>query len=583
MKLHPKTNGQPDKGRENNASALEERRYVTDAMRHFRNVMLWEDEQTVGSWADKLLSELLPFVEGAMATMYGFYKEKLRLLAIFGAETDQVRPTYDSSEGLLGKVFLHRQPLFLTRTQHERLTLPFGTGFLKSEALLLLPLSYNSRSIGVLEIVFFKEPSEEVVFLLEKIAREAGGHLNALLKELALRESMQKTKENEERLKVLAKAATEGIIFLEGRQISDANDAFLKMFGYVLQEVIGEDYARFLVADSCQSLFELDSQTIPKECVGRYANGTNFPIEVQMRNLFYQKRTYRVLTVRDITEKKLAEETLKDSREKLAEAQKIVELSKEIEKKNRKITDSINYAYKIQNAILPKEADFARILPQSFVYYQCKDIVSGDFYWLSENENHIHLAAVDCTGHGVPGAFMSFIGHSLLNTLINVRQISEPAQILTRLDNKVIKTLRQDEDTSIRDGMDLGLICIDKKTQKITFAGAHRPLWLVRKGKLEEYRGTRAPIGGVYSKPKTFQQVEIEPQKGDMLFLFSDGATDLFNPKGEKFKTKRLRQLLVEVANLPQNQQVETIKTAFQDWSQGVEFIDDVIILGLRL
>jgi serine phosphatase RsbU (regulator of sigma subunit) len=347
--------------------------------------------------------------------------------------------------------------------------------------------------------------------------------------------------------------------------------------------VVGEDYTQFLVAESCQSLFGTDNQSIPKECLGRYANGTTFPIEVQARNLFYQKRTYRVLTVRDITERKLAEENLRDSREKLAEAQKIVELSKEIEKKNRKITDSINYAHKIQSAILPREADFARILPQSFVYYQCKDIVSGDFYWLSENQNHIHLAAVDCTGHGVPGAFMSFIGHSLLNTLINVRQIVEPAQILTRLDNKVVEMLRQDEDTSMRDGMDIGLICIDKNTNKITFAGAHRPLWLVRDGVLHEYRGTRAPIGGVYSKPKVFQEIELETQKGDMLFLFSDGATDLFNSEGEKFKTKRLRELLLKIAPLSKSEKLSTIQDAFQQWSRGIGFIDDVLILGVRI
>ncbi|QNL22469.1 SpoIIE family protein phosphatase [Hyphobacterium sp. CCMP332] len=258
----------------------------------------------------------------------------------------------------------------------------------------------------------------------------------------------------------------------------------------------------------------------------------------------------------------------------------------EIEEQKKRITDSIRYAQRIQRVILPPKEYVNNILPEAFIIYLPKDIVSGDFYWVTDNEDFINFAAVDCTGHGVPGAFMSLVGNNNLNSAIrNVEEI-KPSLILESLNKGVTNVLRQrEEDSEIKDGMDIALCSIDKNRNKLQFAGAYRPLYFVRKGALTEIKGDKNPIGGgELAQAKTFTNHEFELEKGDCVYIFSDGFTDQFGgPDGKKFMPKQLKKILSSVSKEPIDIQEKTIRKAFNDWKGDEEQLDDVLIIGLRI
>ena len=268
----------------------------------------------------------------------------------------------------------------------------------------------------------------------------------------------------------------------------------------------------------------------------------------------------------------------------------ITELKKieqEIKEKNKKITDSINYAFRLQNAILPSQKLIRSILPDSFMFYLPRDIVSGDFPWLYEKDDDVYIAAIDCTGHGVPGAMLSLIGYFLMNQIVSQTEDYNPGEILNKLHRGVQKTLRQDmDDASSRDGMDVALCKINLKKMELEFSGAHRPLYLVRDGELEEYKGTRSAIGGIPrpGKPEPeFENFNIKIQKGDTIYFFSDGMPDQFGgPEGRKYFPKRIKQIALENKDTPMNQMLTIFKNDYLEWMGEHKPIDDVLLIGIR-
>jgi serine phosphatase RsbU (regulator of sigma subunit) len=271
-------------------------------------------------------------------------------------------------------------------------------------------------------------------------------------------------------------------------------------------------------------------------------------------------------------------------------ANKLLSLQKqEIEHKNillehqkKEITDSINYAKRIQNSLLPAESTIKNKLPESFILYRPKDIVSGDFYWAHENENSILLAAVDCTGHGVPGAFMSSIGASKLNEAAD--KTSDVSEILSFLNKGVKRTLRQNDNNASRDGMDLALIKIDLENNFIEFAGANRPLWIFKNSGLVEVKPSKTAIGGFTNDDFHFEKHHFKLEKGDILYLFSDGYPDQFGgPKAKKFMAKQFKSLLESILHLPMEVQKEKINMAFDTWKGELEQVDDVCVIGVRV
>lgn len=253
--------------------------------------------------------------------------------------------------------------------------------------------------------------------------------------------------------------------------------------------------------------------------------------------------------------------------------------------KNLQITSSIEYAKRIQEAILPTERCIQEKL-DSFIFYQPKDIVSGDFYWFSDKATpHLFLAAVDCTGHGVPGAFMSMIGNTILNKLINEKLLVDVSDVLNNMEFELRKALnRSDEYNATTDGMDIALLNICTKTNVITFAGAQRPLILIRDGELQEIKGTKRSIGHTYTENFIYKKEEFLAKKGDCLYIFSDGYPDQFGGEhGKKFMKKQLKEILLKIHQKSMNEQKEQLKNVFNDW-KGDEFqIDDILLIGIKI
>jgi len=274
----------------------------------------------------------------------------------------------------------------------------------------------------------------------------------------------------------------------------------------------------------------------------------------------------------DITQRKKAEKQLEEK-------------NKSLQQKNEDIIDSIQYARKIQEAILPNVAKISENLSDAFVLYLPKDVVSGDFYFYYKKENKLFVAAVDCTGHGVPGALMSVVGNSILKDVIVKRGIENPAEILQILDVDV-NNLLQKEDTYdvMSDGMDVSLAVIDIEKQQLTFSGAMRPLWLVRNKEVIELKGDRFPIGYFYGVEKSFTNTVIDLQKEDLLYLFSDGYADQFGgEKNKKFNKKKLRELLVSIQSMSGEEQSGFLEYALKNWRQETEQTDDVLMIGLKI
>ncbi len=272
----------------------------------------------------------------------------------------------------------------------------------------------------------------------------------------------------------------------------------------------------------------------------------------------------------------------------LEEKNRAIELQKkQIEEKNLAITSSILYAKKIQEAILPSEEVLNKLLPEYFIFNQPKDIVSGDFYWAyhSNESDKTIVAVADCTGHGVPGAFMSLIGHSLLNEIVIENKIEESDEILNHLKEAIISSLNQKGSTEeAKDGMDIALCIWDRKNNKLLFSGAHNSLYLIRGKELHQMKGDSQGIGFNRLVEKNFEKKEIQIQKNDIIYLFSDGFVDQKGgPLNKKFYYKPFRELLLSISDLPMKKQGEILSNTFNNWKKSSMQMDDVCILGAKL
>lgn len=271
------------------------------------------------------------------------------------------------------------------------------------------------------------------------------------------------------------------------------------------------------------------------------------------------------------------------------EKEKINKLKQEVELKHQEVIDSVNYAKRIQEAILPPMSEIAAGFKDCFVLFKPRDIVSGDFYWHYRRDNIIVIAACDCTGHGVPGAFMSMIGNTLLNQIVIEKSIFHAGEILTFLDEAIRLALKQDDqESSSRDGMDVALCVIDTEHNEVRFAGANRPLYIFGESLDEgfmEIKPSKFPIGGqAVQGAKKFDQVLVANRADFTYYLFSDGYADQFGGAlGKKFMLKNMRNLLSGLQLKTMAEQRQQIDRAFEDWRGAQEQIDDVLMIGLRV
>jgi len=300
--------------------------------------------------------------------------------------------------------------------------------------------------------------------------------------------------------------------------------------------------------------------------------------------------TYRLLKAKNqLTQ--IVEERTKDiliEKQKVEkQKEEIEEVHKELSLRNEDVMASIKYAQRIQASILPPIERFKNEFKEGFIFYKPRDIVSGDFYWYEKLGDNFIIAVADCTGHGVPGAFMSMICSTLLNKVVEKESVNSPELALTILNNELIKSLRQKDvstHTGAMDGMDVALIVIDQKNMSCSFSGAYRPLVLIRDGELLVFKGNRYSLGGGFVDVKKFEKETIELKSGDVLYSFTDGLVDQFGgEKNKKYKVERFKKLLLEINDRPMSEQYALIEKAFNDWKEGYEQIDDVLVVGLKI
>lgn len=264
----------------------------------------------------------------------------------------------------------------------------------------------------------------------------------------------------------------------------------------------------------------------------------------------------------------------------------------EIQVQKQAMTDSIEYAKRIQTAILPPDEVLKYLFPKHFILYKPLQIVSGDFYWLIQKREKIIVAVADCTGHGVPGAFMSMLGSALLNDIVNNMNTLQAHLILNELRDRIILSLRQTgEADEARDGMDIALCVIDREHMELQYAGAHNPLYLIREGKLKEHKADMMPIGISSEAGKSFTNHHLSLKKDDALYLFSDGYVDqIGGERRKKFLSSRFKPLLLEVQDRIMFDQKAVLEQTLNEWmgltgplENVYEQIDDVVVMGIKI
>lgn len=376
-----------------------------------------------------------------------------------------------------------------------------------------------------------------------------------------------------ERLSIVASETGNVVLILdaEGR-LEWVNSSFEKLNGITLHD---------LKALKGETIFEISNnpeiRSIVDQCVSTRSPFTYESLNVTqdgrriwesstMTPIFDDKGKLKKLVIidTDVTDRKNAEEIIRQ--------------------KNKDITDSINYAKRIQQAILPPEESMRQVFRDSFVLFKPKDVVSGDFYWFTTMNDHFLVAAVDCTGHGVPGAFMSMIGNDLLNQIVNESHVTTPAMVLDELNGKLVGSLNQrGGNIQVNDGMDIAFCAINHKERTLQYSGAHRPMLLVRDGKMTEYKANKFSIGGYKVDNKKFNDISLQLQKDDCIYIFSDGYADQFGgAKGKKFKYKNFQQLLLEIHALPMSEQKQALDKTIEAWRGSLEQIDDILVIGMR-
>lgn len=302
-------------------------------------------------------------------------------------------------------------------------------------------------------------------------------------------------------------------------------------------------------------------------------NGGLLTLTVAIFCIFLIRTRYR-LTINEIR-----------SRLELAKSKDALQEQKNVlEEKNKEITDSINYAKSIQKALIPSEEEFNSHFNDSFVLLKPKDIVSGDFYWVYETDNIVFYATADCTGHGVPGGFMTMLGLSFLNDIIEVKNIQDPAEVLNLLREKIVAALKQSGNIGEnKDGMDINLCRLDRQKKELTYAAAHNDLYIIRNNDLMEYKADKQPCG-FYHENKPFTAHTIQLQDNDCIYTFTDGFADQFGGhNGKKFRYKQFEELLLKNAQLPFAEQKQILKTTIDRWRGALEQVDDILVIGVKI
>jgi len=303
-------------------------------------------------------------------------------------------------------------------------------------------------------------------------------------------------------------------------------------------------------------------------------NGALLTFTVAIFSMFLIRGRQR-LTIKEIT-----------SRLALARSKEILEHEHNIViEQSREIKDSINYAKRIQTAFIPSEKIFASHLPESFVYFRPKDIVSGDFYWITRKNDHIFYVTADCTGHGVPGGFMTMLGLSFLDEIVEIKGEMHTDMIVNKLRDRIVSTLKQSGDAGeSKDGMDIAVCSLDTKNNMLSYTGANNSIYICRNGELIEIKPDKQPCG-FYFEPKPFSRVDYQLQSGDIVYSFTDGYADQFGgQQGKKFRYKSFKKILTDNWQKPMSEQKNVLSSTMDEWMGSKhQQLDDILVIGVKI
>ena len=398
--------------------------------------------------------------------------------------------------------------------------------------------------------------------------------------------AQKKLEESEKQYRFLVESADDLIFRTDYKgNFIYANGVAEKLTGYTPDEFLGKSYLDLVRKDHRQQVIDFYKKQFHNRLEVSYFE---FQITRKDGELIWLGQNVRTLFKGD--DKNWVEGYLvvsRDISDRKKKEEQINLQNRQLEDQNRSIKQSIRYAKRIQDSILPNEKELNAIFPKSFVVYQPKDIVSGDFYWMSKRENHVFLVVADCTGHGVPAAFMSIIGSDQLNIAINRKKLVEPVAIINEISNGFRRVLKRPMDEiEIQDGMDLAICSINLKTNRLQFAGAFNDLYLIRDEKLVKYRGTRISVGAderAFRKEQEYQQHAFKLRKNDIIYLFSDGYADQFGgAEGRKLGYEKFREILMMIHTYPMADQKRLLEETMIEWRSGEEQIDDVCVLGVK-
>lgn len=573
-----------------NGATEEDKQFFDASFAKFHKIMGWQEGQTLQTWTENLLQNLVPYIKGLQGILY--YAErgnkKLAFSAGYALDVlDKVKKEYLFGEGLIGQVAENQEVMILSEGK-EFVSLS-STNQIRLKCIVIAPLVYNGSTIGVMEINFPQVPQEQYLQFLRQLSESIASNLNALIKETELAISLKKIRQSEERLQRLAEVTTEGIAFLNSElKIVECNSAFTQIFGYNEQEIKEKSFTDLLgiPSEKIENYRKGVSRDIPIETLGMRKDATTFDIELIERDMIAHDVYVHIVSVRDITKRKEAEKNLRDKEAELKEAQKIVELTEIIRKKNNNITASINYAKRIQDAFLPEAPLLSDLFPDSFILFKPRDIVSGDFYWFTREGEKLIVSAVDCTGHGVPGAIMSMAGIVYLKQIVHLQKIVSPDEIFTHLHLNISKALKQNENRN-RDGMD-GAICVfDPNEKTVEFAGAKNSLIYITDNAAYEINGDKMPVGGFWTERETnrmFKLHRINLDHPTCFYMFTDGYVDQFGGnEGRKYMKQRLETLLLEIYKKPMPEQKIILEKEMETWMKGHNQVDDMLVVGFRI
>ena len=512
-------------------------------------------------------------VENAQQRLHWLLENASEIISIYNKDykTTYVSPSVNSILGYTPEEIMQGKDM-------ERLTLQ-GQALMKD---LLDQITADPSLSPTIEYTYVRKDGQQIS--LETRARNlfADPSVNGII--LNSRDITERRRaEREERLRTRMQSLSENSLDMIIRLSSDgqfyyANPVVEDYLGKTPHELINKTLSEADLPFDLHEYFDLTILSL-KESPRKTGNEITIPVRTGGKNI---NRIMSMAAIPEFNDQEL--ETILIVGHDITEAKRI---EKEIQVKNRKIEDSINYAERIQSSILPSIKQIQEYFPKCFIYYKPRDVISGDFPWFFPGEDLIYLAAVDCTGHGVPGALLSFIGYFLLNNIVDHAKESTAGEICDRLHEGVRKTLKQEsEEADARDGMDIAFCRIETRKKEIQYAGAHRPLYLLRAGELLEFKGDRKAIGGIPNRKKPealFTNHLIPYQTGDKIFFFTDGMPDqLGGPENKKYSPGRIRDIISGNPGFTMNQFRQHFKKDFEEWMKNAKQIDDVLIIGLE-